>query len=123
MVGPIFATVIVVFLGLTFLAWRQYLSVARDPRRQEDTCPYSLTDVSGDRPPVGVPHQEGVQWLSEIFSRSAKRFPDHTALQIPRTGESLTFAELDARGDNVHRFRGTEHQCTRMRVAVRFLVR
>jgi hypothetical protein len=38
MVGPIFATVIVVFLGLTFLAWRQYLSVARDPRRQEDTA-------------------------------------------------------------------------------------
>ena len=102
MTGPILAAVFVVFLGLTFLAWRQYLSVAREPRRrQEDTCPYSLTDVSGDRPPVSVPHQEGVQWLSEIFSRSAKRFPDHTALQIPHTGETLTFAELDARAETV----------------------
>ncbi|MEA3277501.1 MAG: AMP-binding protein, partial [Pseudomonadota bacterium] len=50
---------------------------------------------------VNVPHQEGVQWLSEIFTRSAKKFPDHTALQIPHTGESLTFAELDARAEIV----------------------
>src|SRR5205814_9119235 len=34
-------------------------------------------------------------------SRSAAKFPDLTALHIPHTGESLTFAELDARADNV----------------------
>jgi len=32
---------------------------------------------------------------------SAARFPDLTALQIPHTGESLTFAELDARAEAV----------------------
>ena len=60
-----------------------------------------MTDVFGDRHLVNVPHQEGVQWLTEVFSRSARKFPDHTALQIPHTGESLTFAELDARAENV----------------------
>ena len=50
---------------------------------------------------VNVPHQKGVQWLTEVFSRSATRFPDLTALQIPHTGESLTFAELDARAEIV----------------------
>ena len=54
-----------------------------------------------DRQLVNVPHQEGVQWLTEIFSRSAGRYPDHTALQIPHTGESLTFAELDAGAERV----------------------
>ena len=42
-----------------------------------------------------------MRWLTEIFSRSAARFPDLTALQIPHTGESLTFAELDARAEAV----------------------
>jgi non-ribosomal peptide synthetase component F len=102
MAGSILAAVFVVFFGLTFVAWRRYLWVAEKARHgQEDTCPYSLTDVFGDRHLVNVPHQEGVQWLTEIFSRSARRFPDHTALQIPHTGESLTFAELDARAEAV----------------------
>ena len=65
------------------------------------TCPYSLTDVFGDGHLVNVPHQKGVQWLNEVFSRSAKKFPHLTALQIPHTGESLTFAELDARAEIV----------------------
>jgi non-ribosomal peptide synthetase-like protein len=60
-----------------------------------------LTDVFGDRHLVNVPHQEGVQWLTEIFSRTARKFPDLIALQIPHTGESLTFAELDRRAENV----------------------
>ncbi|MCP4454326.1 MAG: hypothetical protein GY809_22945, partial [Planctomycetes bacterium] len=71
------------------------------PRGQADTCPYSLTDVFSDRHLVNVSHQEGIQWLSEIFSRSAEKYPDYKALQIPHTGESLTFAELDARAENV----------------------
>jgi non-ribosomal peptide synthetase-like protein len=94
------ATVITGFLALTFLAWRQYLWAA-EKVPQADTCPYSLTDVFGDRPFINVPHQKGVRWLTEIFSRSAEKYPHLTALQIPHTGESLTFAELDAGADAV----------------------
>jgi non-ribosomal peptide synthetase-like protein len=96
------AAVSAVFLGLTFVAWRRYLWVAgRAWQKQEDTCPYSLSDVFGDRHPINVPHQEGAKWLTEIFSRTAARFPDYTALQIPHTGESLAFAELDARAETL----------------------
>ena len=98
----IFTTVVVVFLGLTLVAWRRYLWAAQQvPLRQVDTCPYSLTEVFGDRHLVNVPHQDGIQWLTEVFSRSAEKFPDFTALHIPHTGESLTFAEPDSRADNV----------------------
>jgi non-ribosomal peptide synthetase component F len=66
-----------------------------------DTCPHSLTDVFDDRSLVNVAHQKGVRWLTEVFSRSAERFPHLTALQIPHTGECLTFAELDAAAERV----------------------
>ena len=97
------ATVIAaIFFVLVYVAWRRYLWAAEKvPHGQADTCPYSLTDVFGDRHLVNVPHQEGVQWLTEMFGRSARKFPDLTALQIPHTGESLTFAELDARAENI----------------------
>jgi len=102
MAAIILTTVFVVFFGVTFVAWRRYLWAAEKvPRGQTDTCPYSLTDVFGDCHLVNVPHQEGIQWLTEVFSRSAEKYPDLTALQIPHTGESLTFAELDARAENV----------------------
>jgi non-ribosomal peptide synthetase-like protein len=91
-----------VFFLLAFVAWRRYLWAAEKvPHGQADTCPYSLTDVFGDRHLINVPHQKGVQWLTEIFSRTARKFPNLTALQIPHTGESLTFAELDARAENI----------------------
>ena len=90
-----------VLLGLIFVAWRQYLRAARAPRGPEDTCPYGLTEFFGDRHLVNAPHQAGARWLTEIFSRSAERFPDLPALQIPHTGESLTFAELDARAEAI----------------------
>jgi hypothetical protein len=102
MAAIILTTVLVVFFVVTFVAWRRYLWAAEKvPHGQVDTCPYSLTDVFGDSQLVNVPHQEGVQWLTEVFSRSAEQYPDLTALQIPHTGESLTFAELDARAENV----------------------
>ena len=102
MTAIILTTVFVVLFVLTFVAWRRYLWAAeKAPHGQADTCQYSLTDIFGDRHLVNVPHQEGIQWLTEVFSRSAKKFPDLTALQIPHTGESLTFAELDARAENV----------------------
>ncbi len=98
----ILTTVFVVFFVVTFVAWRRYLWVADTVSHlQVDTCPYSLTDVFGDSHLVSVPHQEGIQWLTEVFSRSAKKYPNLTALQIPHTGESLTFAELDVQAENV----------------------
>ncbi len=102
MAAIILTTVFVVFFVVTFLAWRRYLWVAeKEPNGQADTCQYSLTDVFGDSHLVNVPHQEGIRWLTDVFSRSAEKYPDLTALQIPHTGESLTFAELEARAENV----------------------
>ena len=98
--AEVFVAATAFFLVLTFAAWRRYLWAA-EKVPQADTCQYSLTDVFGDRPFLNVPHQAGIRWLTEVFSRSAERFPDFTALQIPCTGESLTFAELDARAENV----------------------
>jgi non-ribosomal peptide synthetase-like protein len=89
-----------VFFALTFIAWRRYLWAA-EKVPPADTCPYSLTDVFGDRHLLNVPHQKGVRWLTEVFSRSAEKFPHLTALQIPHTGESLTYAELDRRAENI----------------------
>ena len=64
------AAVFGVLLVLTFVAWRRYLWAAETvPDGKADTCPYSLTEVFDDRHLVKVPHQEGVQWLTEIFSR------------------------------------------------------
>jgi non-ribosomal peptide synthetase-like protein len=93
-------TIFAAFLALTFVAWRRYLWAA-EKLPQPDTCPSSLTDVFGDRHLVNVPHQAGVRWLTEVFSRSADKFPDLIALQIPVTGEILTFAELDARAEDI----------------------
>ncbi len=102
MAAIIYTAVFTVFFILTYVAWRRYLWAAEIvPDGRTDDCRYSLTDVFGDRHFVDVPHQKGVQWLTEIFSRSATKFPDLTALQIPHTGESLTFAELDARAENI----------------------
>ena len=102
MTAIILTAVFVVFFAVTYVAWRRYLWAAeKEPHGRADTCPYSLTDVFGDQHLVNVPHQKGVQWLTDIFSRSARKFPELTALQIPHTGESLSFAELDARAENV----------------------
>ncbi|HSU25013.1 MAG TPA: AMP-binding protein, partial [Pyrinomonadaceae bacterium] len=92
-----------IFLVLTFAAWIRYRGVASDktPDGRTDTCPYSLTEVFGDDHLLNVPHQKDVRWLTEIFSRSAKKFPHLTALQVPHTGESLTFAELDSNAENI----------------------
>ena len=99
--APIFLTAaLAMLLALTYAAWRRYLWAAEE-LPQADRCPYSLTEVFGERPFVNVPHQKGVKWLTEVFSRSARKFPHLTALHIPHTGESLTFSELDARTENV----------------------
>jgi non-ribosomal peptide synthetase-like protein len=94
------ATAVAVFFALAFMAWRRYCRAA-EKMPQADTCPYSLTDVFGDRHLVNVPHQKGIRWLTEVFSRSAEKYPHLPALQIPYAGESLTFAELDGRAESV----------------------
>src|SRR5438067_13932044 len=94
----ILAICLALFLLLGFVAWRRYLWAAV-PSKRVDTCPYSLTDVFSKNDLRRVPHQQGVRWLTEIFSRSAKKFPHLVALQIAHTGETLTFAELDARAE------------------------
>jgi non-ribosomal peptide synthetase component F len=95
-------TIFVVFLALTFAAWRRYIWVEeKSSATPTDTCECSLTEVFGDDHLVNVPHQKGIRWLPEVFSRSARKFPDLTALQIPHTGESLTFAELDAKAEKI----------------------
>ncbi len=102
MAAILITTAVAVFIALTFVAWRRYLWAAeQEPLAKADTCPYSLTDVFGDRHLLNVPHQKGIRWLTEVFSRSAERFPHLPALQIPHTGESLTFAELDARAEDI----------------------
>ena len=80
------ATAVAFFLVLTYAAWRRYLW-AGEKVPQADTCPYSLTDVFDDRQFLNVPHQKGIRWLTEVFSRSAEKFPHLTALQIPHIGE------------------------------------
>lgn len=95
-------SVLTLLLLIIYLAWRRYLwACEQGPGQLPDQCPYSLTDRFGQSAFVNVPHQRGVRWLSEIFSRSAARYPDHIALQIPHTGESLTYAELDARAEYI----------------------
>ncbi len=91
-----------VFVLLAFLAWRRYLWAARvAPETQADTSEFSLTDVFGERSLINVPHQKGILWLTDVFSRSARKFPSHVALQIPHTGESLTYSELDAHAERI----------------------
>lgn len=94
------AIILASFLILAFAAWRRYLWASTAPN-ETDTCPYSLTDVFAANSLVKIPHQAGVRWLSEVFSRSAARYPGLPALQIPLTGERLTFAELDAQAERI----------------------
>ena len=50
---------------------------------------------------VNVPHQKGVRWLTEVFSRSAREVSgSHGPANSPHR-RVLTFAELDARAENV----------------------
>lgn len=92
----------VAFVVLAFFAWRRYLWAAKAlPETRTDESEFGLTDVFGDRSLINVPHQKGIRWLTDVFSRSAKKFPDHIALQIPYTGESLTYSELDTHAERI----------------------
>jgi len=89
-------------LLLTAAAWWRYRSVARATRAEPgETCPFSLTDRFSDHHLVNAPHQRGVRWLPEVFSRSAARFPNHPAVEVPGRGERLTYAELDQAAERI----------------------
>ena len=90
------------FLALTAAAWWRYRIVARAARADVgDTCPFRLTDHFSDHHLINAPHQRGVRWLHEVFARSAARFPEFPALEVPHTGERLTYAELDRAAERI----------------------
>lgn len=89
-------------LLLTFIAWRRYLWACKPETGEKyDTCVYSLTDRFDERLFVNAPHQKDARWLSDIFRNSAKEYPNQIALQIPHTGESLTYGELDVQAERM----------------------
>lgn len=96
MAAIVVGVVFLVLVAVIYAAWRRYLW-ASQPSEEDalDTCPYSLTDRFGPHSLTGAPHQKDSRWLTDIFSRSVARFPDLIALQVPHTGDSLTYAELD----------------------------
>ena len=64
------ATIFAIFVGLAFVAWRQYLWASEDVSHEKaDGCPYSLTDVFGDNHLINIPHQKDVRWLTDVFIR------------------------------------------------------
>ena len=75
-------------------AWIRYRQVVADNAyspSQERTLTQSYPST-----PWGIHrHQQGARWLHEVFERSAAQYPEFTALSVPETGESLTYAELD----------------------------
>ncbi len=98
MAAIIAGAVFLVLVAVIYAAWRRYLWASQPSEADAfDTCPYSLTDRFGPHSLTGAPHQRDARWLTDIFSRSAARFPHLTALQVPHTGESLTYSELDQR--------------------------
>ncbi|MEM9027562.1 MAG: AMP-binding protein [Pseudomonadota bacterium] len=96
--------IVMLVLSLAFIAWRRYYWASEQgPHTAEDTCEYSIAEAFPDDGVINVPHQKGVRWLTDVFSRSVARYPNLTALQVPHTGETLTFAELDARAERIAR--------------------
>ncbi len=88
-------------LGLTTLAWWRYCHVLTTSTANLPTDPLSLKSPPGRDPWIRAQHQKGVTWLHEIFERSAARYPGHTALQVPTSGEVLTYRELNTRAEQL----------------------
>ena len=88
-------------LTLTTLAWWRYRWVQDHPVSPPDTHPYRLRNSNTPIPWERTPHQRGVQYLQEIFERSAHRHPNYPALTVPETGEQLSFRELDHRANRI----------------------
>lgn len=82
------------------LAWLRYRHVAAEADRPRDVKAVLKQSTPSQR--WGAhDHQQGAQWLQEIFERSAERYPHLPALSVPHTGERLTYAALNHRADQL----------------------
>ena len=88
-------------LGLSSLAWWRYRRVLESVKSSPSTDLYCLTDEPAGDLWVRAEHQQGVKWLHEIFERSAARYPSFTALQVPATGEQITYQALNHRAEQI----------------------
>ena len=95
------AVIILGFLGVTTLAWWRYCQVLRTTEPAEPADAHILAGVPAADPWLRADHQRGVAWLHEIFERSAQRYPNFTALQVPATGEVLSYGELNTRAEQL----------------------
>jgi non-ribosomal peptide synthetase component F len=75
-------------------AWIRYRHVVAGNVYAAPTAP-TLSQLHPSAPWGTHRHQHGARWLHEIFERSAAQFPELTALSVPETEESLTYAALD----------------------------
>ena len=88
-------------LGLSSLAWWRYRRVLESVKPSPSTDLYCLRDEPAGDLWVRAEHQQGVKWLHEIFERSAARYPSFTALQVPATGEQITYQALNHRAEQI----------------------
>ncbi|MEL0086741.1 MAG: AMP-binding protein, partial [Halieaceae bacterium] len=94
-------------LTLSTLAWWRYRWVQDHPVSPPDTDPYRLRNSNSPTPWERTPHQRGVQYLHEVFERSARQYPNYPALSVPETGEQLSYRELDHRANQIAQALGT----------------
>ena len=81
-------------------AWIRYRSVV-DDASADNPDGYTLTQPHPAAPWGSHGHQQGAEWLHEVFERSAQRYPDLCALSVPESGEMLTYAELERRANRM----------------------
>jgi non-ribosomal peptide synthetase-like protein len=88
-------------LSLSSLAWWQYCRVLQSTKPSSKSDLYCLKDEPTGDLWIRADHQKGVEWLHEIFERSAVRYPNFTALQVPATGEQITYQALNHRAEQI----------------------
>ena len=81
-------------------AWIRYRSVVDDASTDIPEGP-TLTQPHPAAPWGSHGHQQGAQWLHEVFERSARSYPNLCALSVPESGEILTYAELERRANRM----------------------
>lgn len=88
-------------LGVSTLAWWRYCRVLQDIKTSPPADLYCLKDEPSGDLWIRTKHQNGVQWLHEVFERSALRYPSFIALQIPATGEQISYQALNHRAEQL----------------------
>jgi len=95
------AATILGMLGLSSLAWWRYCRVLENTKPSPSSDLHCLKCEPTDDLWVRADHQNGVTWLHEIFERSAARYPSFTALQVPATGEQISYQALNRRAEQI----------------------